>query len=94
MIFTLLHGDDMTLLLVSSNCLEALVYYEWPGWSDPELSLAKRWKPAIDYHVGFKWLWLNRGHTKSPVDIQVIVDPLFADQRFAAEHPNEISTAS
>jgi hypothetical protein len=51
----------------------------------------KRWKPAVDYHVGFKWLWLNRGRTESPVDIQVIFDPLFADQRFAAEHPNEIS---
>jgi hypothetical protein len=76
---------------LSSNCLDGVsVYYTWPDWSNPELSLVKRWKPAVDYHVGFKWLWLNRGRAGSPVDIQVVTDPLFADQRFALEHPNEL----
>jgi hypothetical protein len=87
-------GKAVLPKLLHFNCLDGTpVYYEWSNWSDPELGLVKRWKPAVDYHVGFKWLWLNRGHTESPVDIQVITDPLFADQRFAAEHPNEISTA-
>jgi hypothetical protein len=82
----------LTSLLASSNCLDGPpLYYNWPDWSNMEVSLTNRWKPAVDYHVGFKWLWLNRGHTESPVDIQVIIDPPFADQRFAAEHPNEIS---
>ncbi|KAN0105246.1 hypothetical protein V8E52_011234 [Russula decolorans] len=77
--------------LVHFNCLDGVsVYYTWPDWSNPELSLVKRWKPAVDYHVGFKWLWLNRGRAGSPVDIQVVTDPLFADQRFALEHPNEL----
>ena len=75
------------LLLFHSNCLwDSDVYYNWGGWSDPENSLARRWRPAVDYHVGFKWLWLNRGAASTTVDIQVVVDPLFADQRFALEH--------
>lgn len=56
--------------------------------------MAKRWKPAVDYHVGFKWLWLNRGHAESPVDMQVVTDPVFADRRFAMEHPNELRVDS
>ena len=48
-----------------------------------------RWKAAVDYHVGFKWLWLNRGDANSTVDIQTAIDPQFADQRFAAEHAIE-----
>lgn len=73
----------------ASNCLHNTdVYYTWAGWSNPEDSLTKRWKSAVEYHVGFKWLWLNRGSTDSPVDIQVHVDPPFADQRFAAEYPD------
>jgi hypothetical protein len=79
----------------SSNCLDGVsVYYTWPDWSNPESSLAKRWKPAVDYHVGFKWLWLNRGRAESPVDLQVVTDPLFADQRFALEHPFELQPDS
>jgi hypothetical protein len=78
-------------LSLSSNCLDGVsVYYTWPNWSDPELSLVKRWKPAVDYHVGFKWLWLNRGRATSPIDIRVVTDPLFADQRFALDHPTEL----
>ncbi|KAI0253916.1 hypothetical protein BJV78DRAFT_1274386 [Lactifluus subvellereus] len=77
--------------LLHFNCLhDTDVYYNWAGWSNPEDSLTKRWKPAVEYHVGFKWLWLNRGSTDSPVDIQVIVDPPFADQRFAAESADEL----
>ena len=75
---------------ICSNCIHDPVFYDSPEWSNPESGLAQRWGPAVKYHVGFKWLWLNRGHTESPVDIQVIVDPLFADQRFAAEHPEAI----
>ena len=84
-------------LSLSSNCLDGSpTYHTWPGWSNPEgrESLVKRWKPAVEYHVGFKWLWLNRGHAESPVDIQVVADPVFADQRFALEHPNELRVDS
>jgi len=81
--------------LLHFNCLDGVsVYYTWPDWSNPELSLVKRWKPAVDYHVGFKWLWLNRGRDESAVDMQVVNDPLFADQRFALEHPNELQADS
>ena len=61
-------------------------FYLWEGWSNPENGLTQRWKPAVDYHLGFKWLWLNRGDGSSKVDIQTIIEPLFADQRFANEH--------
>ncbi len=79
-----------SFLSPSSNCLDALIYYTWEDWSNPESGLAKRWGPAVNYHVGFKWLWLNRGRVESPVEIQVVTDPLFADQRFALEHANEL----
>ncbi|KAH9007513.1 hypothetical protein EDB83DRAFT_2236405 [Lactarius deliciosus] len=83
-------GQVVLPKLLHFNCLHNTdVYYNWAGWSDPEDSLTKRWKPAVDYHVGFKWLWLNRGSASSTVDIQVFIDPLFADQRFEVEHPNE-----
>ncbi|KAH9023197.1 hypothetical protein EDB84DRAFT_477760 [Lactarius hengduanensis] len=76
-------GQVVIPKLVHFNCLHD-IYYNWAGWSNPENSLTKRWKPAVDYHVGFKWLWLNRGSASS-VDIQVLIDPLFADQRFDAD---------
>jgi hypothetical protein len=79
-------GEVILPKLLHFNCLHNTdVYYNWEGWSDPEDSIAQRWKPAVEYHVGFKWLWLNRGAAGTPVDIQVFVDPLFADQRFALE---------
>ncbi|KAH9171535.1 hypothetical protein EDB89DRAFT_1971767 [Lactarius sanguifluus] len=75
--------DEQSRTMIHLNCLHNTdVYYNWAGWSDPEDSLTKRWKPAVDYHVGFKWLC-------STVDIQVFIDPLFADQHFEAEHLNE-----
>lgn len=73
-----------------SNCLEGVeVYWEWPGWTDPaavnELTtLAQRWKPTLDHHLGTKWIWLNRGSAK--VYIDTVHDPLFGDQRYAVEH--------
>jgi hypothetical protein len=82
------------LLLIrnpTSNCLHHTdVYYNWAGWSNPEESLTKRWKPAVEYHVGFKWLWLNRGSTDSPIEMQTLIDPPFADQLFATEYANEL----
>ncbi|KAI0290463.1 hypothetical protein BC826DRAFT_913080 [Russula brevipes] len=92
---TPLEGKAIHPKLLHFNCLDGVPqYYDWPDWSNPELSLVKRWKPAVEYHVGFKWIWLNRGRTSSPVDIQLIADPLFADQRFAAEHPEHIADSS
>jgi len=79
-----------SLLAICSNCIHDPVVYDSPEWSNPENYLTKRWGPAVEYHFGFKWLWLNRGFSASPVDIQVAVDPMFADQRFAAEHPKDI----
>ena len=66
------------------------MYYDWAGWSDPEESLTKRWGSAVEYHVGFKWLWLNRGSTDSAVDMQTIIDPPFADECFAEEYADEL----
>ena len=72
------HGD-------SSNCLDGVdVYFDWPGRTDPENSLTKRWKSALDSHLGYKWTWLNRGKAKLYID--TVVDPLFADQKFAIDY--------
>jgi len=83
-------GTIITPKLLHFNCIYDPVVYDSPEWSNPENYLTKRWGPAVEYHFGFKWLWLNRGSSASPVDIQVTVDPMFADQRFAAEHPKDI----
>jgi len=66
-------------------------YYDYPEWSNPEFPLGKRWKAAVEYHVGFKWLRSNRGSKESPLDIQVVNNPKFADERFAEQHPQSIS---
>ncbi|KAI9510364.1 hypothetical protein F5148DRAFT_976872 [Russula earlei] len=78
--------------LLHFNCLDGdALYYNWPDWSKPEVGLTIRWKAAVEYHVGFKWLWLNRGRKKFPMDVQVVLNPKFADERFAEAHPDKIS---
>ncbi|TFY74398.1 hypothetical protein EWM64_g9614, partial [Hericium alpestre] len=67
--------------LVHFNCLFGVdVYFEWDGWYDPDNPLTAHWGSALDYHVGTKWIWLNRGNAS--VDIQMVMGPLFSDQRF------------
>jgi len=83
-------GQVILPKLLHFNCIfDDPLYYKSAMWSEPEGSLAMRWGPAVSYHVGFKWIWLNRGYAESPVDIEVILDPMFADERFAAEHDIE-----
>ena len=66
---------------LSSNCLEGPRYFEWDGWKDSNNSLASRWAPAVNYHVGFKWLWLNHGQTNdTKITIETIHEVKFADQ--------------
>lgn len=55
-------------MVIGSNCLPGARYYEWPGWDAPTDDhtagtdgLSRRWGTAVKYHVGYKWLWLNRG---------------------------------
>ncbi|KAF7964716.1 hypothetical protein HWV62_3677 [Athelia sp. TMB] len=74
--------------LLHFNCLEGTPrYYEWEGWSDPTLSLTQRWHPAVQYHVGFKWIWLNK-HPKdragATLAMETTHDVVFADEVFAA----------
>ncbi|KAI0062200.1 hypothetical protein BV25DRAFT_1804413 [Artomyces pyxidatus] len=69
--------------LVHFNCLNTDIYFEAESWLDEKNSLTSRWGSVIDYHVGTKWIWLNRG--SASVWVETIVDPLFADQRHAAE---------
>lgn len=72
-------------MLVRSNCLDGTpLYYEWEGWSNPEDSLTMRWKPAVDYHVGYKWLWLNHAQTDdTKTTLETVYDVKFADERYA-----------
>lgn len=72
-------------VLARSNCLDGTPhYYEWEGWSNPEDSLTMRWKPAVDYHVGYKWLWLNQAQTDdTKTTLETVYDVKFADERYA-----------
>ncbi|KAI0260606.1 hypothetical protein BC834DRAFT_973328 [Gloeopeniophorella convolvens] len=47
-------------------------YRENVTWSrlEPCCGAQRRWKAALDYHVGFEWDWLNRGPSSATVDIQ------------------------
>jgi len=87
-------GEIVIPKLLHFNCLDGVPqYYDYPEWSNPEFPLTKSWKAAVEYHVGFKWLWLNRGFKKSLIDIQMHINPKFADERFAEQHPESISTS-
>jgi len=87
-------GEIVIPKLLHFNCLDGVPqYYDYPEWSNPDYYLTKRWGAAVKYHVGFKWLWLNRGFKKSSVDIQMVFNPKFADELFAEQHPEIISTS-
>ena len=67
-----------------SNCLDAGRYYEWPKWTDPNDGLAQRWGPAVRYHAGFKWLWLNQAQNNdTKITIETVEHVKFADQLLA-----------
>lgn len=69
---------------LSSNCLEGPRYHEWSGWDDPKDNLARRWAPAVRYHAGYKWLWLNQqtnAGAESGVVVETVLEPGFADER-------------
>ena len=68
-----------------SNCLDGVDrYYEWPGWTEPNNDLARRWLPAVRYHVGFKWIWLNQYASNATLTTETLFDVKFADELFAA----------
>ncbi|KAF9070328.1 hypothetical protein BDP27DRAFT_1172097, partial [Rhodocollybia butyracea] len=47
--------------LLHFNCLFGVdVYMNWEGWLDPTKSVTRRWGPAMFYHHGYKWIWLNQ----------------------------------
>ncbi|KAJ8482166.1 hypothetical protein ONZ51_g5532 [Trametes cubensis] len=72
--------------MVHFNCLDGVDrYFDWPGWSDPNDGLAHRWLPAVRYHVGYKWLWLNQPASNATLTIQTLYDIKFADEIFALE---------
>ncbi|EED79157.1 predicted protein [Postia placenta Mad-698-R] len=60
-------------------------YFEWEGWADPENSLTKRWWPAMQYHIGYKWIWLNAHRAKGALRIEVERDVKFADELLEQE---------
>ncbi|KAI0747781.1 hypothetical protein C8Q80DRAFT_1104015 [Daedaleopsis nitida] len=66
------------------NCLDGVArYYEWPGWSDPDNGLAQRWLPALRFHLGYKWIWLNQPLSNASLTVETLLDVKFADELFA-----------
>ncbi|KZT03448.1 glycosyltransferase family 8 protein [Laetiporus sulphureus 93-53] len=64
------------------NCLDGTPhYYEWEGWADPTNRLTQRWWPAVQYHVGFKWIWLNAHRPMGTLKIETVETVVFADER-------------
>lgn len=61
---------------------------EWDGWSDPTNGLTMRWGPAVAYHSGFKWIWLNTGNpqnTTATLEMITLSDVVFADEALALD---------
>ncbi|KAI0646744.1 hypothetical protein C8Q79DRAFT_999874 [Trametes meyenii] len=89
--FAQVHTDDtpeegraVLPKMLHFNCLDGVDrYYDWPGWSDPNDGLAQRWLPAVRYHVGYKWLWLNQPESNATLTMQTLYDVKFADEVFA-----------
>ncbi|KAI0798132.1 hypothetical protein C8Q75DRAFT_36139 [Abortiporus biennis] len=79
---TVHQGQAILPKLVHFNCLDGVDrYYEWSGWSDPSNSLAKRWSATLNYHVGYKWLWLNQASTNDTIlTIETVQDVIFLDE--------------
>ncbi|KIK63822.1 glycosyltransferase family 8 protein [Collybiopsis luxurians FD-317 M1] len=83
---TLQEGILIRPKLLHFNCLHGVnVYMDWEGWSNPKEGVTKRWGPALFYHHGYKWIWLNQGSTEL-VDIQALHNFEFADLQFARDH--------
>lgn len=57
---------------------------DWEGWADHTNPLTMRWGPAVTYHTGFKWIWLNKGIDNLPDITTTAV--VFADEEFARHH--------
>jgi hypothetical protein len=55
---------------------------DWKGWSNPEELVTQRWGPAVKYHNGYKWIWLNSGHASVQIETTQVT---FADERFASD---------
>jgi len=76
--------------LLHFNCLDGTsVYMDWSGWVDPSNSLTIRWGPAVSYHAGFKWIWLNTGqtsNTEQTLEVFTVSDVVFADEMEVKRH--------
>lgn len=62
---------------------------EWEGWKKPDEAVTKRWGPAMAYHHGYKWIWLNdrtKDGKDTKIDINTNTNAVFADLRFARDH--------
>jgi hypothetical protein len=77
------------LILDFSDCIRdsPRSYLEWAGWIDPHNSVTQRWGPAVSYHSGFKWIWLNQGQKTTPASLEIltIYNVVFEDERYASE---------
>ncbi|THH31362.1 hypothetical protein EUX98_g2821 [Antrodiella citrinella] len=81
---TVHEGDLILPKVLHFNCLDGTPrFFEWEGWSDPTHWLTRSWGPAVFYHVGVKWLWLNQGlKDVSSVVVESARHIVFADERY------------
>ncbi|KAF8964140.1 hypothetical protein BDZ97DRAFT_1660946 [Flammula alnicola] len=84
--------EGITVLpkLLHFNCLHGTPrYMEWTGWSDPADYLTIRWGAAVSYHVGYKWIWLNKGQANNleqTLEMFTISNVIFEDQLVLKQH--------
>ncbi|CCM05333.1 uncharacterized protein FIBRA_07547 [Fibroporia radiculosa] len=79
-------GEVVLPKMLHFNCLDGTSrYYQWDGWSDPTNPLTRRWWPAVQYHIGFKWLWLNTHQSNATLTVETVDNVVFADELFAQQ---------
>jgi hypothetical protein len=55
-------------------------------------SLTKRWHAAVVYHVGAKWIWLNKGDRErrdATLEMETTLEVKFADEKYAIDSPDD-----
>ena len=72
--------------LLHFNCINSEIFYESYVWNDEKRDLNKDWGHAVRYHVGYKFIWLNKGDgTNGAVKIRIETDLRFRDEKRAGK---------
>ena len=72
--------------LLHFNCIDSEIFHESYVWGEKDGGLNRAWGEAVRYHVGYKFIWLNKGDgSNGEVKMRTEVDLRFRDERRAGK---------